>query len=253
MMSAIVRNRLLSIAICLALFAANAGANDVVDQQIADMIPVFESGNLANVKLEAEKLAWSGLSTPTLFDVIEQRLVAVAGDTSKPGLQLTGWLIKALSYSGDTRYLSTLESLQGSSARKVRNYAIEGSERLEMYRELNPVLAANITGNTLAQVERQRVGNLLQSTNYEALRLGAKRVASAYRDDAELLGLARQRLLEEYTKGLNDKVYMDTMAWLVKALAESGDSAYRATLEEVANTTSDRKLAKRARKYASAL
>ena len=249
---AIFRNLILTFVI--ACFALSTQAGSAANKKITELIPVYKSGNLITVKRETGQLAWAGISSPRLFDVVEARLKENVESSSKEGMDLTGWLIKALSYSGNPKYLPTLENIaQTSSLRKVKGYAKKGIDRLHKYEQWNPELRKGVTASTDKEAEFQRVRNMLKSDNYELLRMGAKRVAYRYRDNSELLALVQKRLLGEYQSDLRDKVSLDTMIWLCKALAESGNSKYKSILDQVANGTDNRKLAKRAAKYAAVL
>ncbi len=229
-------------------------AGSVVDQQIDKLIPVFESGNPAQVKKAAGSLAWTGISSPRLFDVVQTRLLNSYELTSKANIELSGWLIKALSYSGNDKYRGTLEKmLDEAAAKKVRGYAKKALPDLDRFKSWNPEINQGLTGLNQEQTEQQRVKNMLASSNVELLRVGAKRIVHAYSFDNALLKLAESRLIKEYSSNNTDKVFIDAMAWLCKALASSGDTQYKATLTTVEQGATSKKLRKYARKYGAQL
>ena len=63
-----------------------------------------------------------------------------------------------------------------------------------------------------------------------------------------LFDVVNEELLKGYQQRTGDRNHIDTMAWLCKALAASGMSKYVKTLEKVADTATNTKLQKFARK-----
>jgi len=56
--------------------------------------------------------------------------------------------------------------------------------------------------------------------------------------------------MKRYERDSSDKVHIDSIAWLCKALAESGSGKYASMLERVAEDAPNKKVRKQARKYA---
>lgn len=69
-------------------------------------------------------------------------------------------------------------------------------------------------------------------------------------DDREVLDVAAEVLLTNYEKRTTSRSYMDALAWVCKALGQSGDSRYYATLDQVRSNTSHRSLKKHCTKAA---
>lgn len=248
-MNALIIRQSLFVITLLAASTAFGGAA-VIEQQIDKLIPVFESGTLPKIKSATDTLSYSGISSSRLFDVAETRMMKGYTRDDKPDIEMTGWLIKAISYSGNSNYQSVLQKITTSHApKKVRGYAQKGLLTLQQYASWNPEISANLDGLDAGQADIQRVKNMLASSSYDLVRAGAKRIYYAHNDNAELLKLAEERLLKEYKTKSNENVFVDAMAWLCKALAVSSDVSYTATLQKVASDSPSRKVQKYAKRY----
>ena len=56
-------------------------------------------------------------------------------------------------------------------------------------------------------------------------------------------------LLKNYNLGMKNAVYHESVRWLIKALAQSGNTKYRSTLEEVTEKAKSRRIARYAKKH----
>ncbi len=90
--------------------------------------------------------------------------------------------------------------------------------------------------------EEKRYAQMLVSNSPANIRIAAKNIYYRYSYNTYLTNLAEQSLLENYDIGSAGKIHIDAMAWLCKALAQSGDTRFVATLSTVAETSSNRKL-----------
>ena len=79
--------------------------------------------------------------------------------------------------------------------------------------------------------------DLLKSNDVFKQIEAAKMISSEYLSDPELFDFINQKLLNEYQSHTGSSKHIDFMAWLCKALASSGMSKYKATLQQVAETT----------------
>lgn len=241
-------------ALLLFVIATQALANPVIDQQINQSIKAYKNGNIVQIKKATNALVWTGISSQRLYDHVEARILKNYQTTDKPGIQLVGHLIKALSYSGNNKYIATLEKVQSDAAhKKIKGYAKKALVTLENHARWNPQINTGLGGLNKNQIESQRVLNMLRSPDYDLVRIGAKRVNHAHTDNTRLVKAAQKRLLREYQSDNSDKVFLDTIVWLIRALANTGDSAYKSTLEDVAANSPNRKIQKRAAKYAALL
>jgi hypothetical protein len=92
------------------------------------------------------------------------------------------------------------------------------------------------------------VVGMLRSSNLGDKANGAKIVAKLYKSDSRLLDIVNDELLKGYNSNLNDRNYVEAMAWLCNALGASGQARYASTLEKVSQDTPNRKLQKYALK-----
>lgn len=87
---------------------------------------------------------------------------------------------------------------------------------------------------------------MLRSGDPRQQRYAAKKMIRSSLYHPRLLEIVNQELLKGYQSNMDDRLHVDTMAWLCKVLGTSGERRYSATLQKVAAETSNRKL----RKYA---
>ena len=78
-----------------------------------------------------------------------------------------------------------------------------------------------------------------------SIKRAAQSIYNTGEKDPEVLDVAAEVLLQRYGSAVNNDI--DTLSWVAKALGKSGNSRYHATLKEVVESDSNRKL----RKYAS--
>lgn len=233
----------------MTLFSCMVFAALESDKFVEMFTPNFASGDVGQIKAAADTLAFAGVSDPKLYDVAEKRLMQVYSDTSKAGLQVSGWLIKAISYSGNTKYLGSLQQIvDTSSAKRVRRYAEGGIATLNEYARWNPEISAGLGNLTGRAAERKRVENMLNSQQFDLLRLGAKLAYKNYTHDEGVMNLVEKQLLQYY-ETTGDKVFVDAMGHLCKALGGSGNPAYRETMEKVANAAAEKKVRKYGARY----
>jgi DNA-binding Xre family transcriptional regulator len=108
------------------------------------------------------------------------------------------------------------------------------------------ISANNVQAQTDSSTEVAMYMNMLKSNNVAQRTEAAKKISGSDLTDHELFNTINVMLLERYQSGPNKGIHIDEMAWLCKALASSGMSEYKTTLQKVADTTSSQKL----RKYA---
>lgn len=85
---------------------------------------------------------------------------------------------------------------------------------------------------------------LLQSNDILKQIEAARRISQSGLSNPELFDFINQKLLNEYQSHPGSPKHIDLLAWLCKALASSGLPQYKATLQQVAETTIDPKIAK---------
>jgi hypothetical protein len=224
-----------------------------LDQEINDYIAVFKGKNFKLQQNAINELAYVGISDERLWDVVEDELLDIYLSDDKYVVDRASWLAKSLGTSGNTKYRPTLEMIIDSDAHRTTiKWAKKSLERMAEYRIYNPVIAKGTETSASGTLAQTRVKNMLQSSHYPLMVIGGKRVYHAHSDDASLVAAARDQMMKLYS-GVDDNQAEaeDAIAWLIKAVGISGNSAYIADLETIVDNTDSgkvKKFAKRALK-----
>ncbi len=236
------------VVLALVCGCANAFAQSALQQEINEYVDIFSGNNFAAQRSAIEPLGWSGISSPELYDVIAAKLEALKDADSKIDKERASWFAKALALSGNNKYQPVLQDIaDNASAKKLRKHAKTALERLPRYARWNPIIAAGLK-NSQGNLAEQRIRNMLADNDAELFRLGAKRVYHAHASNKELVALVKSRLVADYAS-VNDSDHVDAMAWAIKVLAQSGDSDHKPLLAEIAQSASNKKIRKYAKKY----
>ncbi|HHM06014.1 MAG TPA: hypothetical protein ENJ19_09790 [Gammaproteobacteria bacterium] len=237
----------------LATPAAFATAEDV-EAEIQHYIDVFRHGGFDARHEAMGELKWSGISDPRVYDIIEAALLKNFTDTRPRHVDENAWYAKTLAISGLEKYRATLQKIHDeTNSSKLKKHVAWALARINDYARWNPVIARGLAEAPPGGLAAARVRNLLNSDIPELIRAGGKRVYFAHNADDALLELTKDTLLKHYRSVGTDRVDVDALAWLCKALAKSGQPQYKSVLEEVAENTTSKKLAKYAKKYARKL
>jgi hypothetical protein len=89
----------------------------------------------------------------------------------------------------------------------------------------------------------QRYAQMLASGGVSSIQRAAEEIYSQSLTDQELLDVAAEALAQNYNNNTGE-TYADTMAWVCKALGNSGNGRYKALLTEVGDKAKARKVAK---------
>jgi len=239
------------------LIACSAGlaGQAEIDKETARYAKVFAGDNFEKQKSVLDQLKWSGVSTPAVYDAVADKLVKLKNAKGKAEKDQASWFAKALGYSGNEKYRATLQDIAtNAEAKKVSKYANEGLINLDQYKKWNPVISANVADAAPGRLKQARVANMLRADDYWLMRLGAKRLYRGHKTDAKLVAIAAERLKSEYPKLDKDNAgQIDGLAWLIKAVAESGDRTYYPLMVEVGENASVKKVKKYGKKYAGYL
>ena len=94
-----------------------------------------------------------------------------------------------------------------------------------------------------------RYANMIESSDLELQRMGAKRVSFEKLFDPWLLSLLDEQVRAQAGEENDDKVFIDSLSWQTKMLAASGMNDYKPTVEWVAADGGNKKLRSNAKKY----
>lgn len=242
----------LGCAVLCSLLSITANASKYEDFTPEDYVKTYSGDNKKDMAKASETLAWAGISDPKLFDIIEKNLLADLPNAKKDKqiADYTGWLTKALSFSGNPKYRATLEDIaQNAPNKKNRKWAKQSLPALDKYTTFNPIIAPKAwPENTHPNLE-QRLLTMLASDNLELMRMAAKRIYYPNNRDPKLLAAVNDAVLRNYKNSEKDKLHTDSMAWLCKTIGNAQSTEYRSTVEMVAAEAPSKKLRKYAKKY----
>src|SRR3954465_2348748 len=119
------------------LLSMPAGAASI-EEDVQRNIALFR-GDAITHSPSAEALGWTGLSDPRLFDVIEQRLLKDYPAPADNRLEKQGLArdIRALGFSGDAKYLPTINRFL--EYRDTAVYAKHALVDMPDYKRWNPI------------------------------------------------------------------------------------------------------------------
>jgi hypothetical protein len=236
------------------LFMANMPlyAFTTVDEQIDSYLETLATGNYESKKQMLERLVWSGLSDPRLFDEIEKQLNAKYRyeQYDKYATNLLSHQARALGFSGNDKYRDSLEWVKKSAfSRKVRNHANKALKELGIHENWNRMIAEIDLTVEGKSVEVTTYMKMLNVDDTFVQRQAARATYHELRQDPDLLALFALKLEGMYLLNNLDKQEQDTGAWFCKALGRNGGSEYTALLSKVARDTPHKKIRRYASKY----
>ncbi len=228
----------------LASFAFIGAAGAASLQDDADRYVQVFNGDKSSHSDAADTLAWMGLSDPRLFDAIERLVLAdyQAARNDRHDRNRVARYVRALGFSGQAKYLPTLNKLLGDRA--YERFARAALDDQPDYARWNPIISNRATFDSRYSDDVNRVRNMLMSNDLMLKRLAAKRVYFAHQDDV-LLELLADSLRATYVNPPTAE--SDAVAWLVKALGNARKEKYLTLIEEVAAKTKDNRVARHAR------
>ncbi|MDT3273696.1 hypothetical protein Q4Q54_09380 [Shewanella sp. SP2S2-4] len=211
---------------------------------------VFKGDNEFKQKQAIESLSLAGLSDPAIYDVLEAKLLAsLPQATEKNAIDYSAWLVKGLAYSGNDKYSETINSIvNGNYHKKLKKYASQANENLAQYKKWNTILGDKSQYAADQSQQNNAFANALRSDDLELMRLAAKRIMDERQYDDFILAVLSNELKTPRLMA-DDKLAIDTYANMAKALASSGNADYRDVIENIATTSSNRKLQKYAASY----
>lgn len=211
----------------------------------------------AKGKIEAvEPLMWQGISDTKVYDVIAKELKDIYPESAKDKMlsNLSAHYCKALAYSGHTQYQALVEEVTAKGPKKVAKHCNEALPYFAKYKTWNTII--NSTNNKMGNPSTSaaaRYYNMINSNELELARLGIKRMYNERITDQAMYDLVKTKLLANYQLDTKDKTEIDAIIWMAKVLAETGENKYYDTLKTVADGATNRKIAKKVGKWASAI
>lgn len=230
-------------------------AFSTIDEQIDSYLKLLaQPGREEEKQTMLERLQWSGLSDPRLYDPIEAYLLENGTNTSKAVDSETrvvmAHMLRALGYSGNEKYRSTLKQFESKGALGyLRRYARKGAIDLPQFENWNRLIAAstiNVEGKTAEVANYMR---MLSVDDIFVQRLAARAIFHERQTDKDLIALTAEKLKLIYLDKSLNKEAVDTAAWYCKAIGQSSNTDFDELLGKVAADSPHRKIQKYARKY----
>ena len=206
---------------------AKAGYQEEKEKEIDELIKVFSLPFIMKQHVAAEKLAYLGHSDPRIFDVIEKQLLDSYFSLSDDyEIDWASWLAKALGFSGNQKYGTTLRRLESFAPdEKLRKYAGIAQRYTYKYKTFNPIIMnfdndkseETISSEmNLLPLSLLRYQNMLNSDMPELHKLAAKRIYFEGITDYRITRLVLFRIVHPAPR--TDK---DTKKWLKKSLCDT--------------------------------
>ncbi|GGI54278.1 hypothetical protein [Oxalicibacterium solurbis] len=228
------------VSIFFALLFANAAMAASLEDDVKQYVAIFSTESAVQPEV-LESFAWMGISDPRVFDLIEQRVLrgadqAPKNKTKKNEIALS---MRALGFSGQSKYANTLNKYV--SDRTYARYAKTALKEMPDYQKWNAVISNRATFDPRYSDDANRILNMLHSDDFMLKRIGAKRVYFSNKDDVLLETLVSE-IRATYGKTNIDSETSDAIAWMVKALASTGQERYQPFFQEVLEKSSDQKV-----------
>ena len=241
------RKLLLIIGLSFSLLSPIAAAKPMNEVQY---IEVFHSEDIQQQKDALASLVMAGISDPKVYDKIEENLqksLPLAID--RHTIDYSAWLLKGLAYSGNEKYAATFNAvIAGDYHSKLQKYARKSLKILDQYKVWAPILSNKSLYDDKFSQASNVLANALRSDVLELKLNAAKRVIKGNLHNNQLLEILNSELRNPHLLK-HEKLAIQAYAYMAKALASSEDEAYKATIEEIAQSSSEKKLRKYATKY----
>jgi hypothetical protein len=242
----LLRSLLLVVAFCTSISV------QALPETPEEFVKTFQSGGPAEQEKAAQILAWAGLSSPQIFDLVEANVLkSLPLAKDRVTINYVAHLTKALAYSGNEKYRPTIEKVINEAPhKKLKKHAIQALPMLPIYAKWNPIIVPKPWPDNSYPEVNERLANMLKSDDAELVRIAAKRIHHEHNYQPELLALLNTSIEQNYQKNL-DRDHLDAIAWVCRALAGSRAAEYKATIEKVASGATEKKLRGYAKKYLS--
>jgi len=240
-------------AILLLLVNMPAYSFESVDEQIDHYLKILEKGGHASKVQMLERLQWSGLSDPRLYDEIEHQLLMQyqSDGRDKYEISLLSHKARALGFSGNEKYRTSLAQVsKAATPKRVRQHAKKALSELDKFKNWNRMIAEVDITVEGKSVEVTTYIKMLNVNDTFVQRNAARAIYHEFQEDPDLLALVAERLEGLYLQDNLDKQVQDTAAWFCKALGRNAPWDYGELLSEVAKNTPYKKIRKYARQYA---
>ncbi len=237
------------------IFSISASAFSTDAERIDSYLVTYKSASIDNKVTMLERLQWSGISSPRLYDPMEKLLLENAGSKSTEIVgdkrKLMAHSIRALGFSGNVKYHETIMLYERDAASgNLRRYARKALVDLDKFQSWNKLIEASNVNTEDKPVEVAIYMKMMSSNDVFLQRQAARAIFHEKQTDTDLIALTAEKLKAAYLNTGIDKPAQDTAAWLCKAIGQSGIEEYADLLRDAVANSPHRKIQKYAKKYA---
>ncbi len=203
------------------------GYEEEKKKEVDELASIFSRPFRMKQHVAAESLAYLGHSDLIIFDLVEKQLLDnyqfLQDDYD---IDWASWLTKALGFSGNEKYLLTLDMLSSNAPdAKLRKYATISRGYIKKYKIFNPIIMNFEEDNSQSSISPEtprltltlvRFTNMLNSSEPELHKLVAKRIFFEGITEDSITKLVLFRI-NNPAPGTDS----DTKKWLKKSLCNS--------------------------------
>lgn len=209
------------------------------DREVAQLITDLQSQD-SKTRIDAAKIITrSGFSSRPLYTKLESLLKKGYPHASgRSKVDEMSWFCKALASSGNPDYAKLLDEIgELADSAKLRKYAKQSSSLIAEYASRRDIIENTAQWDNTLSAEENRFVNMLKSKNYTLKKDAAKLIYRGARVDDPVYKVVEEQILTMLPGATSSRDYDDTVAWLCKALASSGQEQYKSTLQKVVSST----------------
>jgi hypothetical protein len=213
-------------------------------EEFAAVMKGLSSASSAQRVNSAKLITKAGIVDAALYEKVATLLKAGYAQEPEPvHVDEMAWLCKALAASGDLQYWDLLDGIaKGAPSPKLQHYAEQSRDMIGEYARRSRVLNDTRNWDTELSDEENQLVNMLQSKDLHLNKDAAKTIVRNLPAQEKVYSEVEARLLGILAAGKSGVQEVDTMAWLCKALAVSGDKRFRNTLSKIRDTSDNPKL-----------
>ena len=205
------------------------------EEDVAHYVEALKGARPVRVKA-IDELAWKGISDQRVFDPIEQLVLADLNSGSSGGdRNAIEQELRGLSYSGQSKYLPTLQKAEADM--RYSRYAKIALGELPGYARWNPIISDRSTWDPRNSDDDNRLLNMLHSNDLVLKRIAGKRVYFEKKDQVVLDAMAADIKANFHNKHSGDEA--DGLAWMIKGLGSAQQVQYRPLFVQVAEESPD--------------
>lgn len=212
----------------------------LLDQELNELIDIYTNSNKETQIITINKrIKFSGITDTRLFDIVEKNMNSIPLNTvARKNTQYVSWMAQMLAFSGQEKYKDSLTHLSINALSKTtKRHAKKSLEVLPKYKKWNKVISQDLELNTINDLRKSRVINMLNAEDPTLVRAGASFVEKYFINDSTITDLVLHRLLSIYEIGTPQ--FNDASAWLCRVLGNTGKSKYIEPLIKIKETTKE--------------